>query len=238
MFIISKSQMLRIAALVLVFLATVPSAPLDQFVIPPGVKYVGIGTSQFRSLFPVNVLQPINDAAIAWDDANSRYTWVLTPTSIQFTRANGTYVTGVLSDLPVCYFSTVNYSMAVTAFTSLLQSVEHPQVYVGAIRDPATGPMYGTYSIKQKPNGRIESMTFSQELNLSPGAPDPPFIPGHIGGYVALESFSNSVPESYFTLPAICDSPLDYDAHFYPFGCFCDPCMNKSLFFLCGCTFQ
>ena len=40
-------------------------------------------------------------------------------------------------------------------------------------------------------------MTFSQELNLSPGAPDPPFIPGHIGGYVALESFSNSVPESY-----------------------------------------
>ena len=155
MFIISKSQMLRIAALVLVFLATVPSAPLDQFVIPPGVKYVGIGTSQFRSLFPVNVLQPINDAAIAWDDANSRYTWVLTPTSTQFTRANGTYVTGVLSDLPVCYFSTVNYSMAVTAFTSLLQSVEHPQVYVGAIRDPATGPMYGTYSIKQKPNGRI-----------------------------------------------------------------------------------
>jgi hypothetical protein len=216
-------QSIQSTVLFMLLVTFVDPAPLDQLDVAAGGTWLGTGTSQFRSLYPANILQAVNDAAIAWDDANSRYTWVLTPTNTQFTLANGTYVTGVLSGSPVCYFSPVNYSMAVKAFTSLLESAENSKVYVGAIRDPATGPMYGTYALKQKNNGRIDSMTFAQELNISPGAPFPPYIPGHIGGYVELEDFSGTVPESYFVLPTICYSPLDYDAQFYPFGCFSTP---------------
>lgn len=197
----------------------VNSAPLDSLNIAAGGTWMGTGTSQFRVLYPVDVLNPATPATIAWDDTNSRYVWFLTPVNTQWTLANGTYVTSN----GVCYYSPVTYAQATVAFRSAVESVAHPSLFVGAIRDPATGPMYGTYEIKQKNNGRIAAMTFGQELNITPNSTVIPFIPGHIVGYVDLDDFSHSVPDSFWVLPSSCYYPQDYDTHFYPFGCFSTP---------------